>query len=59
MAAKKESAAESGTTIATGVTATQADFDKITVSVGTGDNAVTMSYGAYLRYLEVGSTGVG
>lgn len=58
-AVEKESTAESEKAVATGVAATQADFDKITVAVGTGDSAVTMSYGAYLKYLEVGSTGVG
>lgn len=43
----------------TGKTATEADLEKVTVVVGTGDNAVTMSYGAYLKYLELGTTGVG
>ena len=43
----------------TGKTATEADLEKVTVAVGTGDNAVTMSYGAYLKYLELGTTGVG
>lgn len=42
-----------------GKSATDADWEKVTVAVGTGDNAVTMSYGAYLKYLELGSTGVG
>ena len=58
-AVEKENTPEAGKTIPTGVAATQADFDKITVAVGTGDSTVTMSYGAYLKYLEVGSTGVG
>ena len=43
----------------TGTEATQADLEKVVVSVGKGDNAVTMSYGAYLKYLELGTTGVG
>lgn len=42
-----------------GKAATDADWEKVTVAVGTGDNMVTMSYGAYLKYLEMGSTGVG
>lgn len=42
-----------------GKAATDADMEKITVAVGTGDNTVTMSYGAYLKYLELGSAGVG
>ena len=43
----------------TGVAATENDLQKVTVSVGTGDNMVTMTYGAYLKYLELGTTGVG
>lgn len=39
--------------------ATEEDFSNSTVIVGTGDNAVTMTYGAYLRYIELGSGGVG
>lgn len=46
-------------TFDTGTMAKQADFDKVTVAVGSGDSVVTMSYGAYLKYIEVGSTGVG
>lgn len=42
-----------------GKVATDADWEKVTVAVGTGDNMVNMSYGAYLKYLEMGSTGVG
>ena len=42
-----------------GKAATDADWEKVTVAVGMGDNMVTMSYGAYLKYLEMGSTGVG
>ena len=43
----------------TGVAATESDLKEVTVSVGTGDNMVTMTYGAYLKYLELGTTGVG
>ena len=43
----------------TAVTATSADLEKVTVAIGTGDRAVTMTYGAYLKYLEMGSAGVG
>lgn len=42
-----------------GAAATDADWEKVTVGVGTGESAVTMSYGAYLKYLELGNTGVG
>lgn len=42
-----------------GTTATEADLEKVSVAVGTGDSVITMSYGAYLKYLEVGNTGVG
>lgn len=42
-----------------GVKATQKDYDAITVTVGTGDSAITMTYGAYLQYLKLGTTGVG
>lgn len=42
-----------------GKAATEADLEKVTVAVGTGDNTITMSYGAYLKYLELGSAGVG
>jgi len=49
----------SQSTDTTAVKATASDFEKVTVAVGTGDNAVTMTYGAYLKYLEMGSTGVG
>ncbi|MCH5252674.1 MAG: lytic transglycosylase domain-containing protein [Lachnospiraceae bacterium] len=43
----------------TGVKASDSDWEQVTVAVGSGDNAVTMTYGAYLRYLELGTTGVG
>ncbi|MDR1701035.1 MAG: hypothetical protein LBR68_07565, partial [Lachnoclostridium sp.] len=39
--------------------ATQKDMLNSTVVIGSGDNAVTLSYGAYLRYLELGTIGVG
>lgn len=42
-----------------GTAATAADLEKIKITVGMGDDAVTMTYGAYLRYLQVGATGVG
>lgn len=42
-----------------GKTATDADLEQVMVAIGTGDNTVTMSYGAYLKYLELGSAGVG
>lgn len=42
-----------------GKIADSADLEKVTIAIGTGDNAVTMTYGAYLKYLETGSTGVG
>ena len=54
---EKEKTSQSTDT--TAVKATASDFEKVTVAVGTGDNAVTMTYGAYLKYLEMGSTGVG
>lgn len=42
-----------------GTMATEKDLEKVVVSVGTGDGALTMSYGAYLKYLEMGNSGVG
>ena len=42
-----------------GVSATDADWDKVRITVGSGDDAVTMTYGAYLKYKELGSLGVG
>lgn len=42
-----------------GKTASNADLEKVTIAIGTGDNAITMTYGAYLKYLETGSAGVG
>ena len=42
-----------------GVEATEEDWDKVRISVGTGADAVTMTYGAYQKYKELGSLGVG
>lgn len=42
-----------------GKIAGSADLEKVTIAIGTGDNAITMTYGAYLKYLETGSAGVG
>ncbi len=39
--------------------ATEEELDKTMVVVGSGTGAVTMTYGAYLKYLELGSLGVG
>lgn len=47
------------TTFDEGEKASEKDWEQVTVAVGTGDSAVTMTYGAYLRYLELGTTGVG
>lgn len=41
------------------VAATEEELNNSMVVVGTGDAAVTMTYGAYQRYLELGSLGVG
>lgn len=50
---------ESKETFDTGKTATDSDWEKVTVAVGSGNDTITMSYGAYLKYLELGSSGVG
>lgn len=50
---------KTGTSFDQGKTASDSDWEQVTVAVGTGDGAVTMTYGAYLRYLELGTTGVG
>lgn len=42
-----------------GQAATEQDLEKVTVAIGAGDDMLTMSYGAYLKYLEMGSSGVG
>ncbi len=41
------------------VPATEEELNQSMVVVGSGEQAVTMTYGAYLRYLELGSLGVG
>ena len=40
-------------------TATDEELNQTMVAVGSGASAVTMTYGAYQRYLELGSLGVG
>ncbi|MBO4396564.1 MAG: lytic transglycosylase domain-containing protein [Eubacterium sp.] len=42
-----------------GTPATDEDWDQVRITVGTGDQAVTMTYGAYQKYKELGSLGVG
>lgn len=41
------------------VSATDEELGQCMVVVGSGDQAVKMTYGAYMRYLELGSLGVG
>lgn len=41
------------------VPATDEEMNQSMVTVGSGDQAVKMTYGAYLRYLELGNLGVG
>lgn len=41
------------------VSATDEELNQCMVVVGSGDQAVKMTYGAYMRYLELGSLGVG
>lgn len=41
------------------VPATEEELNRSMVVVGSGDQAVRMTYGAYLRYLELGDLGVG
>lgn len=53
-ASKQSTSADMGA-----VAATEEELNNSMVVVGTGDNAVTMTYGAYQRYLELGSLGVG
>ncbi len=59
--AKSENAVKQSTETEfdTGKQATEADLENVTVAVGSGTDAVTMTYGAYLKYLELGTTGVG
>ena len=42
-----------------GVQASDDDWDKVRITVGTGNEAVTMTYVAYQKYKELGSLGVG
>ena len=42
-----------------GVSATDDDWDKVRITVATGTENVTMTYGAYQKYKELGSLGVG
>ncbi len=67
-ASDAKSSSSSGTTTDTtnqaegfdqGVMATDEDWDKVRITVGTGNEAVTMTYGAYQKYKELGSLGVG
>lgn len=57
----KSQGTASGATLAglNAVAATEEELNNSMVVVGTGDAAVTMTYGAYQRYLELGSLGVG
>ena len=57
--ASKTSSAQVPAGFDTGKAATQDDLEKITIAVGEGDGMVTMTYGAYLKYLELGTTGLG
>lgn len=50
---------EEKNTISGAVQATEEELQNSTVVLGSGDYAMTMSYGAYLRYIELGTTGVG
>lgn len=58
---KKEGAAsyQTGANGLNAVAATEEELNQSMVVVGAGDSAVTMTYGAYQRYLELGSLGVG
>ena len=58
-AGTKKSSGTGTSGIDTGSKASEADWEQVTVSVGSGDNTVTMTYGAYLKYLELGTTGMG
>ncbi len=50
---------QSGTDGLNAVAATEDELNQSMVVVGSGDSAVKMTYGAYQRYLELGSLGVG
>lgn len=58
---KKEGATsyQTGANGLNAVAATEEELNQSMVVVGSGDSAVTMTYGAYQRYLELGSLGVG
>lgn len=56
---KGSGAASTENHIPDAVAATQEELDGSMVVVGSGAQAVTMTYGAYQRYLELGSLGVG
>ncbi|MGN1205591.1 MAG: lytic transglycosylase domain-containing protein [Eubacterium sp.] len=45
--------------VADAVAASDEEMNQTMVAVGSGASAVTMTYGAYQRYLELGSLGVG
>lgn len=55
----KKVSVKSTETFDEGQKATSKDWEQVVVAVGTGEDTVTMSYGAYLKYLELGTTGVG
>ena len=42
-----------------GVQASDKDMDEVRITVGSGADAVTMTYGAYQKYKELGTLGVG
>ncbi len=50
---------QTGTDALNAVTATEEELNQSMVVVGSGEGAVKMTYGAYQRYLELGSLGVG
>ncbi len=50
---------QTGTDALNAVAATEEELNQSMVVVGSGDSAVKMTYGAYQRYLELGSLGVG
>lgn len=58
VAGEKSSKDTTSNDITNAVAATDSEMQSSTIIVGSGDNAITMTYGAYLRYLELG-TGVG
>lgn len=46
-------------TLSGAVAATETERNNSRIVVGSGDSAITMTYGAYQRYLELGDLGVG